>query len=186
MNDAFRFRYDINISDPPHIRAITESTGVFSPVEISIAVELADERLAKGPASGYHFIFAEREGKVLGYTCYGPIALTAGSYDLYWIAVDKSTQGLGLGRTLLEKSEQIIRQEGGRRIYIETSTRPPYAPTPHLLRAIGLPLGGRAGGVLRSRRRQGDLREGHFLTVRLAMQRFRSHSQPSRRYHSAV
>ena len=114
MNDTFRFRYDINISDPPHIRAITESTGVFSPVEISIAVELADERLAKGPASGYHFIFAEREGKVLGYTCYGPIALTAGSYDLYWIAVDKSTQGLGLGvRCWRNRSRSFVRRVGG-------------------------------------------------------------------------
>jgi GNAT superfamily N-acetyltransferase len=129
MSSPITFRYEINASDPQHIRDITESTGVFSPVEIDIAVELAEERLAKGPASGYHFIFAERDGKVLGYTCYGPIALTVGSYDLFWIAVDKSTQGLGLGRTLLEKSEQIVRREGGRRIYIETSTRPPYAPT---------------------------------------------------------
>ena len=71
-----------------------------------MAVELAEERLAKGPASGYHFVFAERDGRVLGYTCYGPIALTDGSYDLYWIAVDKSTQGQGLGRLLMEKSEE--------------------------------------------------------------------------------
>ena len=99
---------------------------------------------------------------MLGYTCYGPIALTAGSYDLYWIAVDKSTQGLGLGRTLLEKSEQIIRQEGGRRIYIETSTRPPYAPTRAFYERSGLPPGGRVGRILRSRRRQGDLRESRF------------------------
>ena len=38
-------------------------------------------------------------------------------------------QGLGLGRLLLEKTEAAIRQQGGLRIYIETSTRPPYAPT---------------------------------------------------------
>ena len=108
---------------------MTESTGVFSPGEIQIAVELADERLAKGEASGYYFVFAEEDGQVRGYACYGPIALTVGSYDLYWIAVAKSTQGSGLGRTLLERSEQLIREVGGRRVYIETSTRPPYAPT---------------------------------------------------------
>ncbi len=129
MSDPVSFRYDIEASDPKHIRALTESTGVFSPGEIEIAVELADERLAKGPSSGYHFVFAEGDGQVRGYTCYGPIALTIGSYDLYWIAVSKSSQGLGLGRVLLEKSEALIRQSGGRRVYIETSTRPPYAPT---------------------------------------------------------
>ena len=129
MSDPVSFRYDIEASDPEHIRALTESTGVFSPGEIEIAVELADERLAKGPSSGYHFVFAEGDGQVRGYTCYGPIALTIGSYDLYWIAVSKSSQGLGLGRVLLEKSEALIRQSGGRRVYIETSTRPPYAPT---------------------------------------------------------
>jgi ribosomal protein S18 acetylase RimI-like enzyme len=173
MSDTFTFRSEISLSDPQHIRAITESTGVFSPVEISIAVELAEERLAKGPASGYHFIFAEREGKVLGYTCYGPIALTAGSYDLYWIAVDKSTQGLGLGRTLLEKSEEIIRQEGGRRIYIETSTRPPYAPT----RAFYERSGYHVEIVLEEFYAPGD---GKAIYVKAV------YNHPSRRYHSAV
>jgi GNAT superfamily N-acetyltransferase len=129
MSDPITFRYDIRPADAQNIRAITHSTGVFSAVEVDIAVELADERLAKGPTSGYHFVFAERAGQVIGYTCYGPIALTHGSYDLFWIAVDKAAQGLGLGRLLLEQTETLIRQEGGRRIYIETSTRPPYTPT---------------------------------------------------------
>ncbi len=129
MNDPVTFRCDIGAGDPARIRAIVESTGVFSPVEVHCAVELADERLAKGPASGYHFIFAERGGAAIGYACYGPIALTHGSYDLYWIAVDRAAQGGGLGRMLLEEAERRIRGEGGHRIYIETSTRPPYAPT---------------------------------------------------------
>ena len=105
------------------------STGVFSPVEIDVAVELLEERLEKGPPSGYHFIFAEQAGRTLGYACYGPIALTAGSYDLYWIAVDKSSQGQKVGQLLLAKAEDLIRSAGGRQIYIETSNRPQYAPT---------------------------------------------------------
>jgi ribosomal protein S18 acetylase RimI-like enzyme len=52
-----------------------------------------------------------------------------GSYDLYWIAVDRSTQGQGLGRLLMEEVKNRVRAAGGRRIYIETSTRPPYTPT---------------------------------------------------------
>jgi D-alanine-D-alanine ligase len=129
MESPFTYRYAVTPADLRRIRELVESTAVFSPVEVEIAVELAEERLAQGPASGYHFVFAEREGRVLGYACYGPIALTLGSYDLYWIAVDKTTQGQGLGRALMEKVEELVRAEGGRRIYIETSTRPPYLPT---------------------------------------------------------
>jgi GNAT superfamily N-acetyltransferase len=123
------FREEVAPADPERIRELVKSTGVFSQVEIQTAAELAEERLARGPESGYHFIFAEREGRMVGYACYGPIALTIGSYDLYWIAVEKSGQGQGLGRILMEKVEDLVRALGGRRIYIETSTRPHYAPT---------------------------------------------------------
>ena len=135
---------------------MVESTGVFNDVELDCAVELADERLKQGPASGYHFVFAEQDGRVVGYACYGPIALTVGSYDLYWIAVDKSAQGLGLGRKIMDKVAEIIRGEGG-----GTSTsRPPPGRTTWprgLLRALRLSAGGHAGRFLCAGRRQGDI-----------------------------
>jgi len=123
------FRYDVETRDCRRVREIVASTGVFSPVEIDVAVELVEERLAKGLASGYHFIFAERDGQTLGYACYGPIALTAASYDLYWIAVDKTCQGQKIGQLLLAKSEELIQAAGGRQVYIETSNRGHYAAT---------------------------------------------------------
>jgi GNAT superfamily N-acetyltransferase len=129
MPNVYTFRCELTPDDCQRIREMVVSTEVFSPVEVACAVELAEERLAKGPASGYHFVFAQREGRVEGYACYGPIALTVGSYDLYWIAVGKSAQGQGLGRLLMEQVDELIRAEGGRRIYIETSTRPSYNPT---------------------------------------------------------
>ncbi len=111
------------------VRAIVESTGFFNAAEVEIAVELVDERLAKGPASGYHFVFAERDGRVGGYACYGHITGTAASYDLYWIAVDASHRRGGLGRRLMAETERLIRESGGQRIYAETSNRGQYAPT---------------------------------------------------------
>lgn len=111
------------------VRDIVSSTGLFRPDEIRIAVELVEERVRIGPTSGYHFIFAEREGRVLGYSCYGPVPLTLQSYDLYWIAVRKEVQGKGIGRMLLEKSEAAIAKVGGRRVYIETSSKAIYLGT---------------------------------------------------------
>jgi len=52
-----------------------------------------------------------------------------GSYDLYWIAVDPATQGRGLGRLLVDAAEQHVRGLGGRRMFIDTSSRPDYAAT---------------------------------------------------------
>jgi GNAT superfamily N-acetyltransferase len=115
--------------DADVVRDIVASTGLFRPDEIGIAVELVEERLRVGPASGYHFIFAEREGRVLGYSCYGPVPLTLQSYDLYWIAVRKDVQGTGIGRMLLERSEAAVIELGGRRVYIETSSKAMYRDT---------------------------------------------------------
>ena len=117
--------------DRAAIRHLVETAGVFSPDEIIIACELIEERLARGlAATGYHFLFAEEgRGAPLGYACFGPIALTQGSWDLYWIAVDKTMHGRKIGRLLLERSEELIREAGGRQVYIETSNRHQYAPT---------------------------------------------------------
>ncbi len=128
-NENPAFRYQARESDPAAVRRIVESTGFFRPDEVDVAVELVEERLAKGDASGYFFVFAEADGRTLGYACYGPIACTVGSYDLYWIAVDHDFQGQGWGRRLLAESERLIRERAGRRIYVETSGRPQYAPT---------------------------------------------------------
>lgn len=125
---ATTFRQTVMPADSAWVRAVVERTGVFSPAEVDVAVELVDERLAKGPESGYHFLFAERDGQALGYTCYGPIAATACSYDLYWIVVDRKHQQGGVGSALLAETEQQIGASGGRRVYVETSSRDEYRP----------------------------------------------------------
>jgi GNAT superfamily N-acetyltransferase len=122
-------RCDVRPDDREAVRRLVDSTGVFSPIEIDVAVELIDDRIERGAKSDYHFVFADQDGRAVGYTCYGQIALTAASYDLYWIAVDKSLHGQRIGRALLEKTETLIRQAGGQQVYIETSNRHHYGPT---------------------------------------------------------
>jgi D-alanine-D-alanine ligase-like ATP-grasp enzyme/GNAT superfamily N-acetyltransferase len=123
------FREEVTETDRDDVRDIVESTGFFYPHEVGIAVELVDERLQKGTRSGYYFLFAEQGGKAVGYTCFGPIACTLTGYDLFWIAVHNNSRGRGLGRQLLERTEQIIARMGGESIYIETSNRAQYEPT---------------------------------------------------------
>ena len=123
------YRFEVKEADLTQVAKLLSMTGFFYEEEVEIAVELLKERLGKGDASGYHFIMAEYYGRLIAYTCYGPIPCTKHSYDLYWIAVDPDYQGKGLGKTLLKKTEHAIRQAGGEHIYIDTSQRLQYTST---------------------------------------------------------
>lgn len=105
------------------------ATGFFNPDELAMALELVDERLRDGDASHYRFLVAEDSGDVLGYACWGHILGTASSVDLYWIAVHPAAQGRGVGQALMAAAEAQVAAQGGRRVYVETSTRPQYQPT---------------------------------------------------------
>jgi GNAT superfamily N-acetyltransferase len=126
---TIEFRTSVTEKDLAAVRQMAESTGFFYPEEVDTAVELVEERLARGPRCGYHFLFAEQDGRAVGYTSFGPIALTKESYDLYWIVVAKDYRGKGLGTRLLAQTEEAIASFGGSRVYIETSARPLYTPT---------------------------------------------------------
>ena len=126
---GIKYRHTVEALDPERIRRLVEISGFFSAAEVDVAAELVEEHLLKGADSGYHFIFAERYKRMAGYACYGPVPATASSYDLYWIVVHPDFRGKGLGKMLLDKSEQIIRQSGGTRIYVDTSMRIQYAST---------------------------------------------------------
>jgi GNAT superfamily N-acetyltransferase len=125
----YTFRNFVQGFDPDNIKKIIFSSGFFNDEEIKIAVELAEERIALGEESGYHFIFAEVNNETVGYACFGPIPATKFSYDLYWIAVDEKERGNGLGKLLMSEIEKAISKLGGKRVYIETSGKEQYLPT---------------------------------------------------------
>lgn len=126
---ALTFRSEVRPTDSDNVRYLVGSTGFFSAAELEVAVELIEEHRIRGAASGYQFVFAECGDSLLGYTCYGPIPCTQASYDLYWIVVCRDAQGQGIGKALLERTEAMIREQGGGRVYIETSGRTQYAGT---------------------------------------------------------
>ena len=142
MSDSpsMSYRTEVRSEDRRAVRAILESTGFFYPEEIGVAVELVEEFLQRGQSSGYHFEFAEAGGLVAGYTCYGPIACTRASFDLYWIGVHQEHRRSGLGRALLARAEEQIRRLGGQRVYVETSSRAQYDPTRRFYLACGYRL----------------------------------------------
>jgi ribosomal protein S18 acetylase RimI-like enzyme len=128
-------------SDGPSILEITNRVGIFNPTEQDCVLELWNEYLDKQEASGYEFLVCSRDGgAVQGYACYGPHALTEGTYDLYWIAVDPAAQGQGVGHALMAQVEAGVRAREGRLLLIETSTLASYAPARRLYTAAGYGL----------------------------------------------
>ena len=110
--------------DRQAILAVTANIDIFTAEEKDTVRELFDEQ-----EQGYNFLVARHDGQVVGFSCFGERALTVGTYDLFWIAVDPSARRLGAGRTLLQASESAVRALGGRLLVLETSGLEEYART---------------------------------------------------------
>jgi ribosomal protein S18 acetylase RimI-like enzyme len=134
------FRTEVRPEDVDIVRDIIVSTGFFYDFEVPVAVELVQERLDEGEQCGYYFLFAEEDGKTVSYSCFGPIAATEGSFDLYWIATHNDCRGKGFGKMLIEETHKIIREMGGRIVIAETSTIEKYTPTRLFYDHIGYTL----------------------------------------------
>ncbi|MEQ1864084.1 MAG: N-acetyltransferase [Micropepsaceae bacterium] len=130
-------RSELRPSDGDAVRRLVSDAKVFSPTEVGWAVELVDETLKRGSATGYHFLFADGSDGLDGYTCFGPIDGTDNRFDLYWIVVSPRAQGCGLGKRLLAESMTAARKLDAVHMFIDTSTRTDYAPARALYQALG-------------------------------------------------
>jgi ribosomal protein S18 acetylase RimI-like enzyme len=116
-------------TDLPDLTRILNETGAFTDVEVGCAVELLGIVLDDPNQKDYFVAVAEHEGRVAGYVLYGPVPLTEGTFDLYWIATDPALQGKGVGQRLMAAAEADARGRGGRMMCLETSSQGGYART---------------------------------------------------------
>ena len=134
-------------ADRSGVFRILESAGNFTPEEVATALELIDEWLDLGEHSGYltYVLESVNEGNsdVLGYVCFGPTPLTESTYDLYWIAVDKSKHRGGVGKLLLKFAEEEMGRRGGQMLLVETSSQETYGGTIQFYEKSGYELVGK-------------------------------------------
>lgn len=140
----------IQAADRNALLAILRRTDNFRPEEVDVALELLDASIADSDGSGYHVIVAHGDdGTLAGYTCYGQTPMTDHTWDLYWIVVDPSGRGKGVGRLLYEALERDVRERGGKTVRLETSSLETYGGTHRFYDAIGFAIVGRIADFYR-------------------------------------
>jgi len=123
--------------DKEAVNNIVHATHMFSDEEANVAIELVEACLREGKLSGYLFLFAELDGAVVGYACYGKVPGSVSSYDLYWVAVHPNYQGRKIGSLLLTQVEKQASFLGGDKLYIETAGKSLYQKTRSFYEKMG-------------------------------------------------
>jgi ribosomal protein S18 acetylase RimI-like enzyme len=115
--------------DRDAIMDLLKQTTVFHEKEIVVALQVLEDALRQTDTMDYYAFCGFGEGgELLGYICFGPITVTDDCYDLYWIAVRKSSLRRGIGEELLSFMEKYLIDRGARRVYLDTSSTAVYEP----------------------------------------------------------
>jgi ribosomal protein S18 acetylase RimI-like enzyme len=130
----------MSMQDRPAVMHILKNTPEFNALDLATAEEVLDSYLHDPVNSGYHTLVIEEDSRVAGYVSYGKNPMTQTTWDIYWIAVDRGSQGRGFGRELLTTAEKNIQTNGGKLIIIETSSTPLYERTNRFYHLMGYKL----------------------------------------------
>ena len=123
--------------DADDILRIAADQPLFTQDESETVGELLDDYLELPDHNGYAFLTATLDGRVVGIACYGPTPLTRGTFDLYWICVDREFARHGIGRNLMERVVDEVRALDGRMIVLDTSGTSAYEPTRAFYHSVG-------------------------------------------------
>ena len=127
----------LEAGDRAQIEALLRASHNFTAAEVETAIEVIDDALGGDPE---YIVNVLANGEISGYECHGPVPLTDGTFDLYWIVVDPRAQKRGFGRLLLQAAEKDVVGRGGRLLLIETSSQESYTQTINFYRRNGYRL----------------------------------------------
>ena len=116
-------------ADAEKIEKILNRIPQFTETEVKVAMELVNIAATNKMQTDYNVFVYEVDGRILGYYCIGRRPLTDGVYDLYWIAVDPTSEIKGIGTILVQHAEMFASENNGRWLLAETSSRDSYSGT---------------------------------------------------------
>lgn len=130
-------------ADVAAVIEIVKATGFFRENEHRIALEVLEEAAMSKLDCTYQSFVSVDGGQITGWVCFGATPCTIGTFDIYWIAVDPTQQGKGIGTMLLSFAQEQITAQQGRLAVIETSGSELYAPTQRFYESNGYYLAAR-------------------------------------------
>ena len=119
----------IKQADVSGIEKILKKIPTFTKAEVDVAMELVNIAANNPLQEDYHIFVYELDGRILGYHCSGRRPLTDGVFDLYWIASDPDADVKGIGKSLLAHAEAFVKENNGRWLLAETSSKESYLKT---------------------------------------------------------
>jgi ribosomal protein S18 acetylase RimI-like enzyme len=117
----------VTADDRAAIEQMFQANTIFGKHEVAVALEVFDASL-NPVQTDYESVGIELDGRVVGWICWGPTPCTEGTFDMYWIAVDPSVHGAGLGSVLVAEMERRLTGRA-RLIVVETGGRKEYDAT---------------------------------------------------------
>lgn len=116
-------------ADVGQLENILLNISAFNEKEVEVAMELINITALRPDQTDYNIFVYEDAGIIIGYHCTGKRALTDAVYDLYWIVADPSAGKKGIGKNLIEHAENFVKENKGRWLLAETSSKESYAAT---------------------------------------------------------
>lgn len=142
--------------DKSRLMELTFETGLFLPHDIDmlegVLEDYFDSEAEENEEAGHYCYTYEQHHRIIGYVYFAETEMAERVWYLWWIAVDKSVQGQGVGKEMLLFAENEARRREGRLMFIETSGISTYEPT----RRFYLKNGYEREAVLRDYYREGD------------------------------
>lgn len=120
---------ELKQADVDQLEKILKKISTFNEKEVEVAMELINITAFNTEQSDYNIFVYDDEGKIMGYHCTGKRPLTDAVYDLYWIVADPSAGKKGIGKSLIEHAENFVKENKGRWLLAETSSKESYAAT---------------------------------------------------------
>jgi ribosomal protein S18 acetylase RimI-like enzyme len=128
----------MTLADRAAIAQLIVSVENFNKTETDCALELVDIYLHDRKQSDYNVdVAGDSNSELQGYACWGPVPLTKGAFDLYWIATSPKSRGRGFGRALMHHVERAAASLKGRLLIVETSSKESYKNTAEFYYSLG-------------------------------------------------
>ena len=108
---------------------MADETGYFKEHEVQALREVLDDFHAENHLYEHKACLLQDKDQKLGFVYYAPAPMTEGTWQLWWIVVQKDLQGKGLGGKMLKLVENHAQELGGRVLFIETSSQEKYEST---------------------------------------------------------